>query len=78
MEKSKQKLKDNKDSLITEIFNKSKEIKLVFKIVKDSNKKIEPKTKVNSKYCFEPSFSSDNFIFNIINTNKNRTAIAPT
>ena len=78
MEKSKQKLKDNKDSLIKKILDKSKGIKLIFKIVKDSNKKIKPKTKVSSKYCLEPSFNSDNFMFNIINTNKNKTAIAPT
>ena len=33
-------------------------------------KKIIPKIKAIKKYCFEPSFNSDSFMFNIIRTNK--------
>ena len=80
VEKSKQNPKDNNESCA--FFrgkpNKFSAEKLILNTSKVSTKKIIPKIKAIKKYCFEPSFNSDSFMFNIIRTNKKRTAIAPT
>ena len=44
----------------------------------NSNKKIVIKIKPKGKYFKKPSFINTSFTFNIITTNKNRTATAPT
>ena len=79
-EKSKQKLKDNKSSWILSVgISKNVNVeKLTLNKVKASNKKIDPKKTAKIRYCLEPCFNSDIFIFNIIKTNRKRTAIAPT
>ena len=80
VEKSKQKLNDNNDSwtLIKGVSYKFSGTKLTLKSIRASSKKIKPKIKAIRRYHSVPSFNSDNFIFSIINTNKKRTAIAPT
>lgn len=80
VEKSKQNPKDNNDSCA---FFKGKlhrfnAEKLILNTSRVSTKKIIPKIKAIKKYCFEPSLNSDSFTFNIIKTNRKRTAIAPT
>ena len=80
VEKSKQNPKDNNESwaLFKGKPNRFSAEKLILNTNKVSTKKIIPKIKTIKKYCFEPSFNSDSFMFNIIKTNKKRTAIAPT
>jgi len=46
--------------------------------MKSSIKKIVISNKPNGKYFKKPSLTIDSEIFNIITTNKNRTATAPT
>ena len=80
IEKSKQKLNESNDSwtLVKGVSYKFSSTKLTLNNIKVSSKKIRPKINAIKRYCFEPSFNSDNFIFSIIKTNKKRTAIAPT